>query len=164
MPLIIYLNSVMLPPPVSQKTPEGLHARVLGAVMAFFFTVFILLRSVAFSVTKKLHIASSDKNKLHEFSFESIPKEEFRPPSEAELLSTVLGRLHELEEKVNILQEKPSKMPYEKEELLNAAVCRVDALEAELIATKKVKIYHMEESDHKKWWISSHSINPLVNL
>jgi len=29
-------------------------------------------------------------------------------------------------------------MPYEKEELLNAAVCRVDALEAELIATKKV--------------------------
>lgn len=28
-------------------------------------------------------------------------------------------------------------MPYEKEELLNAAVRRVDALEAELIATKK---------------------------
>ena len=28
-------------------------------------------------------------------------------------------------------------MPCEKEELLNAAVCRVDALEAELIATKK---------------------------
>ncbi|XP_062010590.1 sodium/pyruvate cotransporter BASS2, chloroplastic-like [Rosa rugosa] len=29
-------------------------------------------------------------------------------------------------------------MPYEKEELLNAAVCCVDALEAELIATKKM--------------------------
>ncbi|KAG0495469.1 hypothetical protein HPP92_000160 [Vanilla planifolia] len=28
-------------------------------------------------------------------------------------------------------------MPYDKEELLNAAVCRVDALEAELISTKK---------------------------
>ncbi|KAA8524173.1 hypothetical protein F0562_010396 [Nyssa sinensis] len=38
---------------------------------------------------------------------------------------------------VDTLQAKPSEMPYEKEELLNAAVCRVDALEAELIATKK---------------------------
>lgn len=135
--------TVMLPPPDSQKTPEGLHARFLGALMAFFFTFFILLRSVASSVTKKLPIASSNQSKLCEFSSESIPKEEFRPPSptpapsEAELLSTVLGRLHELEKKVNVLQEKPSKMPYEKEELLNAAVCRVDALEAELIATKK---------------------------
>ncbi|XP_031130427.1 phosphatidylinositol/phosphatidylcholine transfer protein SFH8-like [Ipomoea triloba] len=136
--------TVILPPPDSQKTPaEGLHARFLGALMAFFFTFFILLRSVASSVTKKLPIASSNQSKLCEFSSESIPKEEFRPPSptpapsEAELLSTVLGRLHELEKKVNVLQEKPSKMPYEKEELLHAAVCRVDALEAELIATKK---------------------------
>jgi hypothetical protein len=31
-------------------------------------------------------------------------------------------------------------MPCEKEELLNAAVYRVDALEAELIATKKVTV------------------------
>ena len=37
-----------------------------------------------------------------------------------------------------MLQSKPSVMPHEKEELLNAAVYRVDALEAELIATKKV--------------------------
>ncbi|KAL9141595.1 hypothetical protein ABFS82_14G115400 [Erythranthe guttata] len=54
-----------------------------------------------------------------------------------ELLSSVLKRLGELEEKVTSLQEKPSEMPYEKEELLYAAVYRVDALEAELIATKK---------------------------
>lgn len=39
---------------------------------------------------------------------------------------------------MDALKAKPSEMPYEKEELLNAAVCRVDALEAELIATKKV--------------------------
>lgn len=42
-----------------------------------------------------------------------------------------------LRKNVEALQAKPSEMPYEKEELLNAAVCRVDALEAELIATKK---------------------------
>lgn len=56
----------------------------------------------------------------------------------ADLRSSVLRRLGELEEKVEMLQSKPYKMPCEKEELLNAAVYRVDALEAELIATKKV--------------------------
>lgn len=60
---------------------------------------------------------------------------------EAEVVSSVMKRLGELEDKVDTLNAKPSEMPYEKEELLNAAVCRVDALEAELIATKKVNTY-----------------------
>lgn len=50
----------------------------------------------------------------------------------------VLRQLRELEEKVVVLEAKPSQMPLEKEEVLNTAVCRVDALEAELISTKKV--------------------------
>lgn len=58
--------------------------------------------------------------------------------TQADLLSSMAKRLGDLEEKVENLQSKPSEMPSEKEELLNAAVCRVDALEAELIATKKV--------------------------
>lgn len=72
--------------------------------------------------------------------------EEFCTPSpgprftEADFLSPVLKRLAELEQKVDMLQEKPTQMPFEKEELLDAAVYRVDALEAELIATKKVVI------------------------
>ena len=72
-------------------------------------------------------------------------KEEFRPPSpapsytEKDVLSSMLRRLGELEDKVQVLETKPSEMPFEKEELLNAAVRRVDALEAELISTKKVK-------------------------
>lgn len=73
------------------------------------------------------------------------PREEIqRPPSPApgfskmELLSSVWKRLDELEDKVDMLQAKPHEMPYQKEELLNAAICRVDALEAELISTKKV--------------------------
>ena len=77
---------------------------------------------------------------------ESTYKEETRPPSpaprftEADVLSSVGRRLGDLEEKVEMLQSKRFEMPHEKEELLNAAVCRVDALEAELIATKKVII------------------------
>jgi hypothetical protein len=53
----------------------------------------------------------------------------------------MLRRLGELEDKVQVLETKPSEMPFEKEELLNAAVRRVDALEAELISTKKVSLF-----------------------
>ncbi|KAK6805832.1 hypothetical protein RDI58_003617 [Solanum bulbocastanum] len=134
----------MLPPAGSEKPVEGLHARVLGLLMAFFMTVVMLFHSVTCRVTKKLQDASTVENQdVQDFTFDASPKEEFRPPSptpaftEAQLLSVVLKRLGELEDKVNSLQEKPSEMPYEKAELLNAAVCRVDALEAELIATKK---------------------------
>nr|GMC66845.1 phosphatidylinositol/phosphatidylcholine transfer protein SFH8-like [Ipomoea batatas] len=139
-----YVPKATLSPPITQNTPDGLHARVLGALMAFFMAVFMLFRSVVSRVTKKLPDASSPRDQTRgEFSSAETPKEEFRPPSptaaytEAELLSAVLKRLGELEEKVNSIQEKPSEMPNEKEELLMAAVCRVEALEAELISTKK---------------------------
>ncbi|KAI3446139.1 hypothetical protein Pfo_002804 [Paulownia fortunei] len=143
-PQKLYVSKDMFPPPDSRKTPEGFCARLLAAIMTTFMTLFLFFRSISCRVTKKLPDASSQNEQIvEEFSFDTIPKEEFRPPSptpsftEAELLSSVLKRLGELEEKVNTLQAKPSEMPYEKEELLNAAVYRVDALEAELIATKK---------------------------
>lgn len=110
-------------------------------------TLFAVFHSVAYRVTKKLPNRSSEYNQNQpEVELDPLPKEEFRPPSpspgftEADLLSSVLKKLAELEEKVDTLQAKPSEMPSEKEELLNAAVCRVDALEAELIATKKVQV------------------------
>lgn len=86
---------------------------------------------------KKLTVSGSASmlNASH-LKTESIPVEGFCPPfltpnfSGADKhLSSVHLRLGELEAKVN-----------EKEELLNAAVCRVDVLEAELIATKKVSM------------------------
>lgn len=124
---------------------NGIHVQVITWLTAFIMTLYAMFCSVTSRVTKKL------PEKTHEFDLYSpeydldhMPKEEFRPPSpspfykEVDLLSSVLKRLGELEEKVDELQAKPSKMPYEKEELLDAAVRRVDALEAELIATKKV--------------------------
>lgn len=113
---------------------------------AFFITLFTVFCSVTRHLTKNLpKDTSSDHNQnIDALSLDAAPKEEFRPPSpipgfsQAELLSSVLRKLGDLEEKVDTLQAKPSEMPYEKEELLNAAVCRVDALEAELISTKKV--------------------------
>lgn len=113
-------------------------------------TLLTFLRSLTCRVTGKLHntLPNCDQN-IPERTLDATTKEDDRPPSptaaftEADVLSTVLKRLGELEEKVDTLQSKPSEMPSEKEELLNAAVCRVDALEAELIATKKVTIHNL---------------------
>ncbi|XP_024457000.1 phosphatidylinositol/phosphatidylcholine transfer protein SFH8 isoform X4 [Populus trichocarpa] len=131
------------PSPLSvEKTSEGIPARVWALLVAFFITFLAFFRSMAFWNTKK-HPASDSASDITDLTFETAPKEEFRPPSpapgftEADLLSSVMKRLGELEEKVGTLQTKPFQMPCEKEELLNAAVYRVDALEAELIATKK---------------------------
>ncbi|KAI3702520.1 hypothetical protein L6452_28259 [Arctium lappa] len=128
----------------AQKAPERLYARVFAFVMAFFVTLFTLFHSVVNRVTKKLpYISSEDAQNTPNLSLAASPTEELHALSptpsfvEAELVSSVLKRLGELEDKVDTLKAKPSEMPYEKEELLNAAVCRVDALEAELIATKK---------------------------
>lgn len=110
--------------------------------MAFLLTLVTLMQSVSFRVTNKLPNSVSDST--HNTPVLTAEYEEFRPPSPApglsrvDLLSSALQKLGELEEKVDMLQAKPYEMPHEKEELLNAAVCRVDALEAELIATKKV--------------------------
>ncbi|XP_024959282.1 phosphatidylinositol/phosphatidylcholine transfer protein SFH8-like isoform X2 [Cynara cardunculus var. scolymus] len=128
----------------AQKAPERLYARVFVFLMAFFVTMFTLFHSVVNRVTKKLpYISSEDAQNTPNLSLDTSTRQELHPLSptpsfvEAELVSSVLKRLGELEDKVGTLKAKPSEMPYEKEELLNAAVCRVDALEAELIATKK---------------------------
>lgn len=137
------------PPSVSsvEKIPEGTFSRSLAMLLAIFVTLSTLIRSVVSQVTNKFHhsLFSDSASDVPNLTDESLPKEEFRPPSPApapaftkkDLLSSALKKLGELEEKVDMLQAKPFEMPYEKEELLNAAVYRVDALEAELIATKK---------------------------
>ncbi|XP_022868638.1 phosphatidylinositol/phosphatidylcholine transfer protein SFH8-like isoform X4 [Olea europaea var. sylvestris] len=139
-----YISKDLLLPTDSQEAPKRLHARLLAVIMAFFTAFLVFFHSVSCRVTKKLPSAlSHPEEKMQESTLDVISKEEFRPPSpppeftEVELLSSVLKKLGDIEEKVNTLQEKPLEMPHEKEELLNAAVYRVDALEAELIATKK---------------------------
>ncbi|KAK4793274.1 hypothetical protein SAY86_023709 [Trapa natans] len=126
------------------KPPEGASARLFLAIFAFFTTFLTLLRSFTSRVTKKLPQPSSEVNlSIPELTFD-VKKREVQPlsptpaSSQAGILASLIKRLGELEEKVDTLQAKPAEMPYEKEELLNAAVYRVDALEAELIGTKKV--------------------------
>ncbi|MBA0829094.1 hypothetical protein Goarm_013717, partial [Gossypium armourianum] len=133
--------------PETPKTPEGIVSRILLTILSFFMMLYTILHTAARRITKKLPDTVSDHcQNVTKLTSDATQQAESRPPSpippftQADLLSSVLKRLGELEEKVNILQAKPSEMPYEKEELLNAAVCRVDALEAELIATKQVPL------------------------
>ncbi|XWS40061.1 hypothetical protein CRYUN_Cryun18bG0108200 [Craigia yunnanensis] len=119
--------------PETPKTPEGIQARILLTVMAFFMKLYTLFRSVACGTIRKLPDTVSD----HCQNDTELTPDATPTFTQSDLLSSVFKRLGELEEKVDILQAKPSEMPYEKEELLNVAVYRVDALEAELIATKK---------------------------
>ncbi|MFS7995439.1 hypothetical protein Hanom_Chr12g01117911 [Helianthus anomalus] len=143
--MLAVIGTGALTEPAAQKGPEQFYSRIWVMLLAMFMTIFTLFSSVMSRVTKKVADSPSEvAQNSEDFFFDaSTAKEEFRPPSpirlfkEAEIINSVLKRLGELEEKVDTLKVKPSEMPYEKEELLNAAVCRVDALEAELIATKK---------------------------
>lgn len=85
------------------------------------------------NITRKIVNADIDScsGKMHQ---RQLPA----PTVSAVDYSCVLKRLDELEERVTVLSNKPIEMPPEKEEMLNAAVKRVDVLEAELAATKKV--------------------------
>ncbi|KAJ1378880.1 CRAL/TRIO, N-terminal domain [Sesbania bispinosa] len=96
------------------------------------------LVSIAFRVTKGIQDSKSDSAQNIPITVDSISKSSPSPGvTKTNLPSSTLKRLGELEEKVDKLQSKLNVMPNEKEELLNAAVYRVDALEAELITTKK---------------------------
>ncbi|XP_028765995.1 phosphatidylinositol/phosphatidylcholine transfer protein SFH8 isoform X2 [Neltuma alba] len=125
----------------TKKSSHGIGACIWAVIMGFFVALFNVMRSLAFCVTKESRrsISDSAQNVPNMTVVESMPKEESPPGggfTKADF-SSALDRLRELEVTVGMLQSKPNKMPYEKEEMLNAAVYRVDALEAELIATKK---------------------------
>lgn len=129
----------------NQKNPDGIRGHIWALLLGLSMTFFTLFHSLVFKVAKRLPDSLADQTQFStELEGRQVPEELDRPPSPAPeisktaLLSSVLTKLDELEGKVDTLQAKPHEMPCEKEELLNAAVCRVDALEAELISTKKV--------------------------
>ncbi|KAL6614667.1 hypothetical protein ACP70R_036937 [Stipagrostis hirtigluma subsp. patula] len=125
-------------------TLGGLHSRIVAGLTVLITSLLTFLRSVPSRVTKRLpHLVMA----CNHYSAESSEELEFRDTQtsyhspgyeENGSLRSALRRLAELEEKVRELEAKPTQMPFEKEELLNTAIHRVDALEAELTSTKKV--------------------------
>ncbi|OEL36120.1 Phosphatidylinositol/phosphatidylcholine transfer protein SFH6, partial [Dichanthelium oligosanthes] len=128
---------------IAKRPSDSSWDKIVATLMACLVAIVMLVRSVKDLATNRLPHKTESEESYSTLYPDSTGKEEFRPPSptpgfaEADLFAAVLQRLGELEEKVQVLQDKPSEMPCEKEELLNAAVRRVDALEAELIVTKK---------------------------
>jgi len=138
-------SSGSLPSRNTHGTFEGLRAEAVAWLTFLITALFATLCSVPSKMARRISSQSSkhDDYRGEYPQEEEEHKEEFRPPSpapsytEKDVLSSMLRRLGELEGRVQVLETKPSEMPFEKEELLNAAVRRVDALEAELISTKK---------------------------
>nr|KJB58223.1 hypothetical protein B456_009G199800 [Gossypium raimondii] len=130
---------------LERQTPKGIYGRIIAIVVAF-LTFLTFIQTMALNLMKKK--SSTDLTcSIPEQHIEPTYKEETRPPSpaprftEADVLSSVVRRLGDLEEKIEMLQSKRFEMPHEKEELLNAAMYRVEMLEAELIATKKQALH-----------------------
>ncbi|XP_030447089.2 phosphatidylinositol/phosphatidylcholine transfer protein SFH6-like isoform X2 [Syzygium oleosum] len=154
--------SGMDPLVAENRTVEGCNARVYAVIVAFLLALLALFRSVPYWVIKKL--PGSMSGNAHNILSSTIqPSEVSRSPSTAlnyaniELLSSVWKRLGRLEQRVDILQAKPHAMPHEKEELLNAAICRVDALEAELITMKKALYDALARQEELLAYIDSQS-------
>ncbi|XP_023767185.2 phosphatidylinositol/phosphatidylcholine transfer protein SFH6 isoform X1 [Lactuca sativa] len=103
-----------------QMATSTFHAHIWISLM-FFLSIFAFVRSVGVSVS---NLAMNTILLIR------------RPNIEAEL-SYLVQKVCELEGKFNNLQLKSEELPNDKVELLNATVCRVDALEAELISTKQ---------------------------
>lgn len=101
--------------------------------MALVMGVFTIVRLGGTAPRKIFHSVVRSSGKFHQkLPATTVSADEF---------SCALKRLGDLEGKVAVLGMKPTKMPPEKEEMLNSAVKRVDALEVELAETKKVTIW-----------------------
>ncbi|CAH2036791.1 unnamed protein product [Thlaspi arvense] len=121
----------------------GTVSHIWSWLSAFLINLFALLASLSLPQSKRQSQLISPSARAEPCDERNA--RESRPPSpsrastitERVILSSVVSRLGDLEKQIETLHMRKSEMPHEKEELLNAAVYRVDALEAELINTKK---------------------------
>lgn len=121
------------------KSPEGFSNPVFSGVMTLVMGIVTLVRMTK-NMPRKLTDATLLAGSL--CSAEIIKGQ---PQLNGHVISTkdyisMMKRMEELEDKVITLSHKPSSLPPEKEEMLNSAINRVETLEQELSATKKVFI------------------------
>ncbi|PKI35162.1 hypothetical protein CRG98_044437, partial [Punica granatum] len=128
-PLHLHNSSRSSPLPGLQRLRDSINTRIGTMLVALSSSLVAFLHLVALQFIKKLPNSSHDTpgtcSGLKDHHSIHLPS------------PTVSERLNKLEEKVEILNKKELEMPSQKEELLNAAIRRIDALELELIATKR---------------------------
>lgn len=124
------------------KNPDGLSNQIFTGVMTLVMGVVTMVRLTR-NMPKKLTDATLYSSSMRGVDeMEKDQDQHYKVPAPAPVPNTdflaVMKRMNELEDKVIRLSQKPASMPPEKEDLLNAALARVDNLEQELTATKKV--------------------------
>ena len=126
--------------PDACKSQEGLSNNLISGVMAVVMGVVTVLK-VTRAVPKKIVDAAMD---YATYGSENMLKHQQLPtPAPAVSMaefSAVMKRLGELEEEKSVANSKPVQIPFEKGQQLNAVVSKVDKLESELEATKKVML------------------------
>ncbi|XP_058213257.1 phosphatidylinositol/phosphatidylcholine transfer protein SFH3-like isoform X1 [Rhododendron vialii] len=126
----------------ASKPSQGISNQIFTGVMTLamgFVTMVRLTRNMPRKLTNATLYSSSMFGDVDPMMKPQAQPYQLPAPaiSTADYFS-ILKRMSELEEKVIVLSNKPAVMPPEKEEMLNAALSRVDALEQQLSATKKV--------------------------
>lgn len=128
--------------PDSCKIHEKVNSQIFTGVMAFVMGIVTMVRMTR-SMPKKLTDANFYSNSVYsgdDDNKDQDPSDQMTSPTiSAQEFMTVMKRMAELENKMGNMNQNAS-MPPEKEEMLNAAISRADALEQELMATKKVTI------------------------
>ncbi|KAJ4789445.1 Sec14p-like phosphatidylinositol transfer family protein [Rhynchospora pubera] len=116
---------------------ESFSRPVFGGVMALVMGVMTMLR-VSRDMPKKSGVTASIYS-AGTTAVKGLAKHSASngPVVSAAEYAVAMKRIAELEEKVVALSTKPAEFPSEKEELLKAAMNRVNALEEELASTKK---------------------------
>ncbi|KAE9614609.1 hypothetical protein Lalb_Chr05g0229981 [Lupinus albus] len=121
----------------SCKIHEKVNSQIFTGVMAFVMGIVTMVRMTR-NMPKKLTDANFYSNNSVYAGDQQVSSNQMttNPAISAQEFVTVMKRMAELEEKMINMNQNPS-MPPEKEEMLNAAITRADALEQELMATKK---------------------------
>lgn len=127
-----------------QKPPQGIIMQLTAFFMTIIMSIAVLFRSVTRFVESK---STSGKVELYSnampYNDDSGSQEDLQHPMPAceltvnDIIPSMVKRLQALEDKVSELSAKPPQMPLEKEELLHAAVNRIDVLESELDMAKQ---------------------------
>ncbi|KAF2290777.1 hypothetical protein GH714_015397 [Hevea brasiliensis] len=110
---------------------------IFTGVMAFVMGIVTMIK-VTRNMPKKLTNATIYSSPVYcdEIEVKDRAKQSLESTISSADYMTVIKRVDQLEERVKVLSMKPA-MTLEKEEMLNAAISRVDTLEQELMATKK---------------------------
>ncbi|CAN1757225.1 Phosphatidylinositol/phosphatidylcholine transfer protein SFH12 [Linum perenne] len=121
---------------------EGTSSPLITGVMAF-VTGIVTMIKVSRNMPKKITNGTTYPGSVHceepmqRVMQQPIVNQPAVPTVAVSEFMAVVKKMNEMEDKVTVLSNRPNLMPPEKEDLLNAALSRIDTLEEELAATKK---------------------------